>query len=88
MVDEAATRSYGGFVHLRRAVLQAVIAALFAAGWWSWSFHLGSVGNYFIVAAILFPPLLGFRLIVSVGGALLDDERARNRRAGVDRNDW
>jgi hypothetical protein len=73
-------------VHLRQASLQSVIAALICAGWASWTYvHPASVGNYFIVAALLFLPFLGLRLIISVGGVLLAEERARNRRAGVER---
>jgi hypothetical protein len=85
VVDATPSRSYVDFVHLRQAALQSVIAALIGAAWASWSFlHPASVGNYFVVAAILFLPFLGLRLIIYVGGVLLADERARN--GGVERD--
>jgi hypothetical protein len=75
-------------VHVRQAALQAVIAAMIGAACYAWSFHLGSVGSYFMIAAIFFPPLLGLRLIMRVGGALLEEERAKDHGPGPDYGNW
>jgi len=72
-------------VNLRRALIQALIASLIFAAWWSWSTVDGaSIMTVIVTAAILFVPVFGFRLIVDVGGELLADERRRKRAAGMD----
>ena len=72
-------------MNLRRALIQALIASLIFAAWWSWSTVDGaSIMTVIVTAAILFVPVFGFRLIVDVGGELLADERRRKRAAGMD----
>ena len=72
-------------VNLQRAVIQALIASLIVAGWWSWSAaDNASITTFVVTAAILFVPVFGLRLIVDVGGELLADERRRKRAAGTD----
>jgi hypothetical protein len=72
-------------VNLRRATVQALVASLFLAAlstWWI--IASASLTTYIVVAAILFIPIFGLRLIVDVGGELLEDERRKKRAAGMD----
>ncbi len=72
-------------VRLRWIVIQSVVASLLLAGAWSWKMiHPASFGDNAITAAILVLPMLGLRLIIGVGGALMDDETMRNRKTGAD----
>jgi hypothetical protein len=72
-------------VNLRRAMIQALIASLIFAGWWSWStVDDASIATFIVTTVILFVPIFGLRLIIDVGGELLADERRRKRVAGMD----
>jgi hypothetical protein len=64
---------------VRRAVVQAVVGTLIIVAMsWFWT-RPSSVADFLIVATAVFLPLFALRLIVDVGGVLLDDERARGR---------
>jgi len=83
------TPTYASVVRYRRAVLQAMLGALFLAAMWAWlATRPASFGSFLVAAAILFPFLCGLRLIIDAGGVLLADERARNRRAEIDKPLW
>ncbi len=65
--------------------MQSVAASLLLAGAWSWKMiHPASFGDYAITAVILVLPIVGLRLIIRVGGVLMDEENVRNRRTGAD----
>jgi hypothetical protein len=65
-------------MRLRRVVIQSLVISLVLAGFWTWSVtRPSSIESYLVAAAILFVPIAALQMIVRVGGALLDDERAR-----------
>jgi hypothetical protein len=63
-----------------------MLGSLFLATMWAWlATRPASLGSFLVAAAMLFPFLFGIRLIIAAGGVLLADERARDRRAGIDK---
>jgi hypothetical protein len=76
-------------VKLRRAALQALAAALIGAAVWTWAFaRPASVADFLVAFVLFFIPFIALRTIVYVGGALLDDDHARQRRSGIDESSW
>ena len=68
-------------MHYRRAAFRALIVSVAIAAAYGWTISPGaSLGERIVTGAILFVVLFALSLIIDVGGALLADERARDRR--------
>jgi hypothetical protein len=79
--DRLGGRSILPTMRYRRAALRALVISVLTAAWYGWMVSPGaSIGERIVTGVILFVVLFALALIGDVGGAMLADERARNRR--------